>query len=102
MPLLWYYSAGLLGPKKLILPPTPKKVAYLLKNEEPKIESTKFDQLNKINFNYLIMITWILFYWNWWASRKEIKVLKSVNKLFVGQKLEKVGKWRLFCLYTFY
>jgi len=31
---------------KKILPPTGKKVAYLFKNEEPEIESTKFDQLN--------------------------------------------------------
>ncbi len=81
-----------------ILPPTRRKVAFLFINVEPRLKSTKFDQLNYLNFNYLIMITWISFYWNWLTSPREIKVLKRVNKLFFDRKLKKVGKWSLFCL----
>jgi len=33
-----------------------------------------------------------LFDSNWWYSFREINVLKSVNKLFFDQNLEKVGK----------
>jgi len=46
------------------------------------------------------MITWILFYWNcpW-----EIKVLKSVNKIFFWSKIGKSGqmKFIFFIFFTF-
>jgi hypothetical protein len=39
------------------------------------------------------MITLNLFDSNWWYSFREIYVLKSVNKLYIGQNNKKVGKF---------
>jgi len=47
------------------------------------------------------MITWILFYCNWWASPREIEVLKSVNKLFFWSKNWKKWANEVYFVYFF-
>ncbi len=44
------------------------------------------------------MKTLNLFESNWWDSSYEIKVFKSVNKLYFGQNNKKVGRFSFLCL----
>jgi hypothetical protein len=81
--------------KYFLQPEKKSHISFKMKIEEPKNESTTFDQANWLNgipiklqlSNPDNLI--ILFYWNWLDSPGENKVLKSVHKLFLIKNWKK-------------
>jgi hypothetical protein len=88
--------------KWCILPPTRKKGALDFKNLKPKKYFCNSNKPNWINSRNLFPIGYNLFCSSEYHSFWEIKILKTVNKLYFVKKWEKVGKFWLICLYLYF
>ncbi len=75
-----------------------KKGALDFKNLKRKKYFNNLIKPNWINSNNSFLINWNLFCSSKYHSFWEIRILKTVNKLYFGQKWEKVGKFCLICL----
>ena len=79
-----------------------KKGALDFKNQKLKKYCYNLYKLNWINSSNLFPIGYNLFCSSKYHSFWEIKILKTVNKLYFVQKWEKVGKFCLICLHLYF
>ncbi len=100
--IVGYHIFRCLVSDKMLLPPTRKKGALDFKNQKLKKYCYNLYKLNWINSSNLFSFGYNLFCSSKYHSFWEIKILKTVNKLYFVQKWEKVGKFCLICLHLYF